>query len=99
VRAVRMFDDDRAQDGQYTYYRCTAFHGRCGNAYIREERLADLFSGIVDKTQLPEPIADSIAKQLHSSQADLDRTRERPSAPLLERQRALQAKIERGYDD
>ena len=28
--------------GKYTYYRCTGFHGRCGNAYIREERLADL---------------------------------------------------------
>jgi DNA invertase Pin-like site-specific DNA recombinase len=35
--------------GKYTYYRCTAFHGRCGNFYIREEQLAQLLGGVVDK--------------------------------------------------
>ena len=85
--------------GKYTYYRCTAFHGRCGNAYIREERLADLLRGVVDKIQLPERVAESITHRLRASQADLERARERTSARLLDRQRALQAKIDRGYDD
>ena len=85
--------------GKYTYYRCTAFHGRCGNAYIREERLADLLRGIVDKVQLPEQVTDSIAARLRTSQADLERARDRSSARLLDRQRALQARIDRGYDD
>lgn len=72
--------------GKYTYYRCTAFHGRCGNAYIREERLADLLRGIVDKIQLPEQVSDEIAQRLRTSQADLERARERSSARLFERQ-------------
>jgi hypothetical protein len=37
-----MRADGRAQEAQYTYYPCTSFHERCGNAYICEERLADL---------------------------------------------------------
>jgi site-specific DNA recombinase len=84
---------------KYTYYRCTAFHGRCGNAYIREERLAQLLGGVVDKMQLPERVAKAITARLHASQAELEQARGRSSARLLERQRALQAKIDRGYDD
>ena len=85
--------------GRYTYYRCTAFYGRCGNAYIREERLAELLRGVVDRIQLPANVADSIMRRLHASQADLEQARERSSGRLVERQRALQAKIDRGYDD
>jgi len=85
--------------GKYTYYRCTAFHGRCGNGYIREERLAQLLGGVVDKMQLPERVAKAITARLHASQAELEQARGRSSARLLERQRALQAKIDRGYDD
>ena len=85
--------------GMYTYYRCTAFHGRCGNVYIREEQLADLLRGVVDKIQLPERVAESITRRLRTSQADLERVREQTSVRLLDRQRALQAKIDRGYDE
>jgi site-specific DNA recombinase len=84
--------------GKYTYYRCTAFHGRCGNAYIREERLAQLLGGAVDQIQLPERVAKAITVRLHASQAELEQARRRSSTRLLERQRALQAKIDRGYD-
>jgi len=84
---------------KYTYYRCTAFHGRCGNAYIREEQLAQLLGATVDKIQLPERVAHAITARLHASQAELEQARRRSSARLLDRQRALQAKIDRGYDD
>ena len=85
--------------GKYTYYRCTAFHGRCGNAYSREEHLVDLLRGVVDKIQLPERVAESITHRLRASQAELELARERTSGQLIDRQRALQAKIDRGYDD
>jgi DNA invertase Pin-like site-specific DNA recombinase len=85
--------------GKYTYYRCTAFHGRWGNAYIREEQLAELLGGVVNKIQLPERVANVITARLHASQADLEQARSRSSARLLDRQRTLQAKIDRGYDD
>jgi hypothetical protein len=61
--------------------------------------LADLLRGVVDKIQLPEQVAQSITHRLRTSQADLERARERTSGQLLDRQRALQAKIDRGYDD
>jgi len=57
--------------GKYTYYRCTAFHGRCGNTYIREERLADLLRGVLDKIQLPQHVADSIAVRLRGSHTEM----------------------------
>jgi hypothetical protein len=77
-----------------TYYRCTSFHGRCGNAYIREERLAHLLGVVVDRIQLPERVARAITRRLHISQAELEQVRGRSSARLLDRQRALQAKID-----
>ncbi len=85
--------------GKYTYYRCTAFHGRCGNAYIREEQLAQLLGGVVDKIQLPERVATAVTARLRASQAELEQARGRSLARLLDRRRALQAKIDRGYDD
>jgi hypothetical protein len=38
---------------KYTYYRCTRFRGACGNAYIREERFADLLGAVVRGIQIP----------------------------------------------
>jgi site-specific DNA recombinase len=74
---------------KYTYYRCTAFHGRCGNAYVRDEQLAQLVGGTVDKIQLPGRVAKAITVRLHAGQAELEQARGRSSARLLERQRAL----------
>ena len=64
-----------------------------------QERLADLLGAIVDKIQLLERVAHAISQRLHASQADLEHARERSSVRLLDRQRALQAKIDRAYDE
>ena len=53
----------------------------------------------MDKIQLLQQVADCIAARLRTSDADLMRTRERSASSLLTRQRALQAKIDRAYDD
>jgi hypothetical protein len=68
----------------------------CGNAYFREERLSDLLRGVIEKVQLPEQVAASIAMRLRASQGDLEQARRRSSTRLLD-QRA--AKTDRGYDD
>ncbi len=85
--------------GKYTHDRCTAFYGRCGNAYVREERLAQVLGGTVDKIHLPERVASVITARLLASQAEFEQARRRSSHALLDRQRALQAKIDRRYDD
>ena len=71
--------------------------GRTSN--VREERLALRLGGGADKIQLPERVASSIAHRLRARESDLERARDRSSVRLLNRQRALQAKIDRGYDD
>jgi DNA invertase Pin-like site-specific DNA recombinase len=85
--------------GKYTYYRCTGFHGRCGNTYVREEQLADLLGAVVEQIQIPSEIADWIAEGVRESQSDLKIARQQSLAQLTLRRRALQAKLDRGYDD
>jgi hypothetical protein len=64
-----------------------------------EEQLAHLLGDVVEKIQLPERVANAISARLHASQTELEQARGRSSTRLLDRQRALQAKIDRGYDD
>jgi DNA invertase Pin-like site-specific DNA recombinase len=85
--------------GKYTYYRCTGFHGPCGNTYVREERLADLLGAVVEQIQIPGEIADWIAEGVRESQSHLEIARQQSLAQLRERRRAVQAKLDRGYDD
>jgi hypothetical protein len=83
---------------KYTYYRCTGFQGPCGNPYVREDRLADLLGAAVEQIQIPSEIADWIAEGVRESQSDLGLTRQQSLAQLTQR-RAVQAKLDRGYDD
>ena len=48
--------------GKYVYYRCTGFKGKCGNTYIRQERLAELLSDVIKPIQIPTEIAGGIAQ-------------------------------------
>jgi site-specific DNA recombinase len=48
--------------GKYVYYRCTGFKGACGNAYIREERLADLLGDVITPIQITQDVAEGIGR-------------------------------------
>lgn len=50
--------------------RCTGFHGLYGNAYIRQERLADLLGELVKKIQIPVDLSDWLAERWASCQTD-----------------------------
>jgi len=58
--------------GKYVYYRCTGFKGACGNAYVREERLAELLGDVIAPIQSTERIASEVAAALRSSDDRLD---------------------------
>src|SRR4051812_31211313 len=47
--------------GKYVYYRCTGFNGKCGNTYVRQERLADLLGDVLTPRQLSPEVAEGIA--------------------------------------
>jgi site-specific DNA recombinase len=85
--------------GKYTYYRCTAFRGRCGNSYIREEDLAELLGKVVEAIQIPEEWAEWIAQGVRESVSDLEAARQQSITQLTARQRIVQGKLDRGYDD
>ena len=89
---------ERKKD-RYTYYRCTGYRGRCGNAYIREERLADLLSEVIERIQIPADLADWIAEGVRDSQGEAEQLRREAVTTLTQRRRGVQARLDRGYDD
>jgi site-specific DNA recombinase len=85
--------------GKYTYYRCTGFHGRCGNAYIREEPLAELLGAVIKRVQIPAGLAEQIAQALRQGDRESEVKRQQATVGLERRRQAAQAKLDRGYDD
>ena len=84
---------------KYVYYHCTAYRGRCGNTYVREEDLAALLGEVVRRVQISPEIADWIADTLHGSQAEHAHVQREVMGRLERRRDALQAKLDRGYED
>ena len=68
--------------GLYVYYRCTGFKGKCGNTYIREERLADLLGGVVRPVQISSEVAQraSLAAPRHQHRRRAAPERQPPAA-------------------
>jgi site-specific DNA recombinase len=85
--------------GKYIYYRCTAFHGACGNTYIREERLAELLGGVIKPIQITTEVAEGIAKSLRATDQETAKRRASDLRQLDQRRSAAAMKLDRGYDD
>ena len=84
---------------KYVYYRCTGFKGACGNAYIREERLAELLVSVVTPIQITAEIADDIAAALRASDTTAAECRTAMLTQLEQRRRVVLSKLDRGYED
>ena len=80
-------------------HNCTGFHGACGNAYIREERLASLLCDVVQRVQLPAELADWIADGLRDRDNALAQSRQQATVQLTQRRGQLQGRLDRGYDE
>jgi DNA invertase Pin-like site-specific DNA recombinase len=85
--------------GRYLYYRCTGFKGPCGNTYVREEKLQDLFADVVRRVAIPADVAEGIAKALRESQADKEREHRAGVMRRQQRYLAVQGMLDRAYDD
>ncbi len=85
--------------GRYVYYHCTGGRGRCGNSYVREEDLPQLFAGAVKRVQVPADVADWIAEALRESQGDKERFHRTAIMQLQQQYLAIQAKLDRAYED
>src|SRR5207249_9280722 len=85
--------------GKYVYYRCTGYHGPCGNSYIREEQLARLLGTIIAPIQISTEVADDIETALRSTAAEDERRQQEATHRLEQRRQSIVAKLDRGYDD
>jgi site-specific DNA recombinase len=85
--------------GRYVYYHCTGGRGACGNTYVREEELSRLFADVVKRVQVPVDVADWIAEALRESQDDKERFHRTAVMQLQQQYLAVQAKLDRAYDD
>ena len=85
--------------GKYVYYRCSGYHGKCGNAYVRQERLAQLLGEVIRPIQISQEVADGIAMALRASDQDAEARRSEDLRQLDQRRRTIVSKLDRGYDD
>jgi site-specific DNA recombinase len=85
--------------GKYVYYRCTGFKGACGNAYIRQEKLADLLGNVIKPIQISPDIAEGIANALRGSDGQAESRRVASLQQVENRRRTVVSKIDRGYED
>jgi len=85
--------------GKYVYYRCTGFKGACGNAYVREEKLADLLGDVIKPIQIAADVAEGIATALRASDGDVEAQRAASLQQVEKRSRTVVSKLDRGYED
>ena len=85
--------------GRYVYYRCTGYHGACGNSYIREEQLATLLSTVLTPIQVTPAIADDIAGALRVSHDDSEQREVERVHQLELHERLITERLDRGYED
>ena len=85
--------------GKYIYYRCTQFKGKCGNTYIRQEKLDDLFAEIVGRVKVHPSVVDDIRMALLESQKDRAAFQTKSLEALSKREKHLQKLIDTAYED
>jgi site-specific DNA recombinase len=81
------------------YYHCTGYRGPCGNAYIREEELAQLFDELVKRVRIPAELADQLAPTLRESQIDRATFVRTQTMRLQQEQLLLRSKLDAANDD
>ena len=85
--------------GKYVDYRCTGYHGACGNMYMREERLADLLGTVLTPIVSAPEIAEDIATALRANEVGGQQQRVAALTQLEQRHQTITIKLDRGYED
>lgn len=85
--------------GKYVYYHCTGYHGKCGNTYVRQETLDDLFADTLAQIRVGTDVVEDIKRALKNSKKDQLAHREQSTKALRNRQTRLQKMIDNAYED
>ena len=85
--------------GQYIYYHCTQYYGKCNSKWLREENITEQFAAYFEKIHIPENIVDAIGKMLKESHQGKVEYYNTVSSELKSQYDLLQKRIERMYED
>lgn len=85
--------------GKYIYYHCTGFKGKCGNAYIREEELADKLGKLVKNVYVDDRTLSDTKQALLDSHRDEKEYHEKQLLILNTQYTKLQNRIHQIYID
>ncbi len=85
--------------GKYVYYHCTGYRGKCGNTYVRQEALDELFADALAQIRIGTDVVEDIKSALKSSKKDQLAHREQSTKALRGRQTRLQKLIDNAYED
>ena len=84
---------------KYIYYRCTGFKGKCGNSYVREEKLGDLLGDVLKGIQIDEATVGYILEALKSSHQEKKQYHSESVDRLEKRIKQLQDLLDKAYND
>ena len=85
--------------GRYIYYRCTGFKGKCGEAYLREEKLQGLLGELVRAIEIDRDKVEWIKEALRTSHQDERAFHEETIRALQNQYNRLQSRIDQAYID
>jgi len=84
---------------KYSYYHCTGYKGKHGEPHVREEKLDEQFSNLLNGLAIDDDVADYILNEIQQDTADsrkaLNETRER----LVSHRKRLLRRSDILYDD
>jgi hypothetical protein len=85
--------------GRYVYYHCTGSRGRCGDPYVREERLLQHLAGGLKQLVVSQSTLSWLARTVPESDKTEKGAREQALKRLKAEEVRLQAQIETMYLD
>ncbi len=84
---------------RYIYYRCTGYRGKCGEPYVREEKLEEHFTHLLSLLKIDPEILKWITETLRDSQCDARRIHEEAITRLEADHEKLQRRLDAMYID
>jgi len=87
------------QKDKYVYYHCTHYKGKCGNKFIREEKLTEKLGELVKKIKVEPRIIDWLKEALLMSHKDEQEYHSSQIKSLQEQYNKLQRRLDRIYID
>jgi site-specific DNA recombinase len=85
--------------GQYVYYHCTGYKGKCGEPYVRQEALEERFQETLARLEFGDKVLEWVTKALRESHVDEKKEHDAAIARLQTEYDRLQSRVHAIYVD